>query len=121
MVIELCLKETDTVKVVCVYFPGGRSTSESRSVFKIYLRKLLNIGGKFLICGYLNGKHKDSVLDFILTNAPQIINHPIVSNNLGSDHFPALFSVTGSVKSSVFNNRNLCVLKNTNGIDCALS
>lgn len=144
VVIELYLNDTDILKVACVYFPGGRTTGESRSMFKSDLRKLLGIGGNYIFFGDLNCRHRDwgcsranswgnilsdltlslpftirfpnnptyipsaarsnpSVLDIILTNVPHFMNYPSVSNSLGSDHLPVLFSVFATTAARLQN------------------
>lgn len=59
IIIELTLNDTDTLKIACVYFPGGRSTGNSRSIFKSDMRKLLSINGKYMLCGDFNCRHRD--------------------------------------------------------------
>lgn len=59
VVAELNINDSETFKIICVYFPGGRANETSRSIFKSDLRKILSVGGNFVICGDLNSKHRD--------------------------------------------------------------
>lgn len=45
VIIELMINNTELIKVIGVYFPGGRSNNALRSEYKNDLRKLLKVGG----------------------------------------------------------------------------
>lgn len=59
IVAELFINDHEILKMVCVYFPGGRANGTTRSIFKSDLRKILGIGGDYVICGDFNSKHRD--------------------------------------------------------------
>lgn len=57
--IELLTHDQSKFYIYSVYFPGAVNTNSNRNKFKSDLRKLVSAGGKYLLCGDLNSKHRN--------------------------------------------------------------